>query len=483
MAVAVAAIPVTFRTLGTDRFGLLAIAWVVFAYSTVFALGVARAATKFAAEAIALGDNARLKRVAWNAVVANLILGVCGGIAFAVASPYLATVLNLSPELQPEARSVFWVVALAIPVTLVGTALRGVLEAGYRFGLVNLVTIPASTLIYLFSAAGSTAGLDVEGIVALILISRIAATSAFALFARGVYPGLLSGRPTERAALVELVSFGGWVTVSTITGTTFAYADRIFISVVSSIGAVAQYALPYEIVARLWIIPNAVSAALFPAFSLARGSASPALASLYERALHVLLWLIQPIVVLLVLFGDELLEVWVGPDIAIRGAPILRVLAIGVLVNSLAFVPFSLIQGANRPDLTGKLQGAALLPFLAVSLVSVHILGPLGIALSLTIRLTVEAALLFATAGAVVPVVSSVHTKGSTIAYLLMAAVSLLGGLALQQMAAPLVVRALYALIAVSLALTLGLTKALGASQKMALRRAFRVGAGRISEG
>src|SRR5207247_4202841 len=111
--------------------------------------------------------------------------------------------------------------------------------------------------------ARSTAVLAGDVIVALLMSSRIAAASAFALFARGVYPGLLSGRPTERAALVELVSFGGWVTVSTITGTTFAYADRIFISVVSSIGAVAQYALPYEIVARLWIIPNAVSAALF----------------------------------------------------------------------------------------------------------------------------------------------------------------------------------------------------------------------------
>ena len=468
--------------LGTDRFGLLAIAWVVFAYSTVFDLGVARAATKFAAEAIALGDDSRLKRVAWNAVVANLILGVCGGLGFAVASPYLAGALNLPSELLPEARSVFWIVAAAIPVTLIGTPLRGVLEAGYRFGLVNLVTIPASTLIYLFSAVGSTAGLDVAGIVALILLSRIAATTAFALLAHGAYPTLLSPRPIDRAALGELVSFGGWVTVSTIAGTIFAYADRIFISVVSSIGAVAYYAVPYEIVARLWIVPNAVSAAIFPAFSLARSAASPALASLYERAFHVLLWLIQPIVVLLLLFAGELLELWVGADIALRAAPVLRVLAIGVLVNSVAFVPFSLIQGANRPDLTGKLHGAALLPFLAVSLVFVHILGPLGVAMSLTIRLTVEAVLLFATATTVVPIVSPVHTKGSTIAYVLVAAVILLGAFGLQQAAAPLIVRASYAVVAVSLALTLGVTKALGASQKMALRRALRVGARRISE-
>jgi O-antigen/teichoic acid export membrane protein len=372
-------------------------------------------------------------------------------------------------------------VAASIPVTLVGTPLRGVLEAGYRFGLVNLVTIPASMLIYLFSAVGSTAGLDVAGIVALILVSRIAATTAFVVLSRGVYPGLLSARPTDRAALGELVSFGGWVTVSTIAGTVFAYADRIFISVVSSIGAVVYYAVPYEIVARLWIVPNAVSAALFPAFSLARGSTNPALASLYERALHVLLWLIQPIVVLLFLFGDELLQVWVGSDIAVRGGPVLRILAVGVLVNSVAFVPFSLIQGANRPDLTGKLQGAALLPFLVVGLVFVHVLGPLGIALSMTIRLTVEAALLFATAAAVVPVVSSVHAKSSTIANLSVAAVSLLGGFALQEMAAPLVVRAVYALVAVAIALALGLTKALGASQKIALHRALRVGVSRIS--
>jgi O-antigen/teichoic acid export membrane protein len=324
------------------------------------------------------------------------------------------------------------------------------------------------------------AGLDVAAIVALILVSRAAATTAFGLLAQSAHRGLLSPRPIDRAALAELMSFGGWVTVSSVTGMVFAYADRILISIFRSIGAVTYYAVPYEIVARLWLIPNALVAVLFPAFSVARGSTN--LAPLYERALNALLWALQPLVVLLLLFADELLEVWVGGDVAARSGSILRVLALGVLVNSIAFVPFTLIQGADRPDLTGKLQGAALLPFLIVSLVFVQVLGPLGIALSLTVRLTAEAALLFATAAAVVPVVSRVHAKMSTITTLFIAAVGLIGALALQLAAAPLVVRVLYAFISVSVALALGLTHVLRPGQKRALRRALRVRTGRISQ-
>src|SRR5690606_31513931 len=52
--VAVAAIPAVVRGLGEERFGILAIAWMVIAY--LGELGVGRATTKFVAEALGAGD-------------------------------------------------------------------------------------------------------------------------------------------------------------------------------------------------------------------------------------------------------------------------------------------------------------------------------------------------------------------------------------------------------------------------------------------
>ena len=55
LLVGVAAMPVVTRGLGPARFGVLALAWALLGYVTVFDLGLGRASTKFSAEALGRG--------------------------------------------------------------------------------------------------------------------------------------------------------------------------------------------------------------------------------------------------------------------------------------------------------------------------------------------------------------------------------------------------------------------------------------------
>jgi O-antigen/teichoic acid export membrane protein len=47
LLVAILTIPYVVHGLGTDRFGLLSLAWVVLGYFTIFDLGLGRATTKY----------------------------------------------------------------------------------------------------------------------------------------------------------------------------------------------------------------------------------------------------------------------------------------------------------------------------------------------------------------------------------------------------------------------------------------------------
>ena len=57
---------------------------------------------------------------------------------------------------------------------------------------------------------------------------------------------------------------------------------------------------------------------------------------------------------------------WIGHDFALIAAPVAQILFLGAWVNGLAFVSFTLIQGQGRPDLTGNLHFAEILPFLGI---------------------------------------------------------------------------------------------------------------------
>ena len=50
------------------------------------------------------------------------------------------------------------------------------------------------------------------------------------------------------------------------------------------------------------------------------------------------------------------LRLWLGPEFAQHSFRVLQWLAVGVFINSLAQVPFSLLQGVGRPDITATLH-------------------------------------------------------------------------------------------------------------------------------
>ena len=60
LLVALVSIPILIRGLGTDRFGILTLAWVVIGYFSLFDLGLGRAVTKLVADRLGAGASERV---------------------------------------------------------------------------------------------------------------------------------------------------------------------------------------------------------------------------------------------------------------------------------------------------------------------------------------------------------------------------------------------------------------------------------------
>ena len=91
---------------------------------------------------------------------------------------------------------------------------------------------------------------------------------------------------------------------------------------------------------------------------------------------------IFPVVLVIMAFAPEGLRLWLGPDFARNSGPVLRWLAAGVFVNALAQVPFSMVQGVGRPDISAKLQLAELPFYLLALRLLVNVYGIEGAAMA-----------------------------------------------------------------------------------------------------
>lgn len=396
LLVAVIAIPFIIQGLGTERFGLLAMAWAVLGSLAIFDLGLGRATTKYVAEALGKGDEDQVPQIIWTSVTVQAIIGLLGTLVLFGITPLLVDrALNIPPELTEEAKAMFYILAFGTPVVLVSGSFQGVLEAAQRFDLLNAVKIPSNIAVFLLPLVGVLLGLHLSGIVALILMARFANLIAFVVISQRILPQMRR-IVVSFTFLPRIFAYGGWIMIINIANPILIYLDRFLIGSLISMAAVSYYSAPYEMASRLQIIPASLTLTLFTAFSVLEGiKDKQKLSMLFARSIKFILLVLGPIILLMALFSKEILQIWLGPEFARESAVILQILGVGILINSLAYVPSTLLSGAGRPDIPAKLHLLELPIYAITAWFLIRHWGIEGGATAWTLRVTLDAILLF----------------------------------------------------------------------------------------
>lgn len=192
MVVAVFTIPLLVKGLGTDRFGILTLAWIVIGYFSLFDLGMGRALTKQVAEKLGAGQEQEIPAVTWTALALMLFLGLVGMGVQVALSPWLVhDALKIPPALQRGVLQAFYLLALSIPIVISSAGLRGVLEAHQRFGLVNTVRLSMGVFTFLGPLMVLPFSRDLTHVVVVLVVGQALAWLAYLSFCTRIVPRLL----------------------------------------------------------------------------------------------------------------------------------------------------------------------------------------------------------------------------------------------------------------------------------------------------
>ncbi len=160
--------------------------------------------------------------------------------------------------------------------------------------------------------------------------------------------------------------------------------------------AVAYYIAPHETITRLLVVPASLTATLFPAFSALEGIKDrEKLGILFARSVKYVLVSFGLLALVVALFAKELLQLWLGTDFSAQSTAVLQILVIGALFNSLAQVPSTLLSGGGRPDIPVKIHLLELPFYVALAWAIIPQWGIKGAATAWTLRVIVDAFLMF----------------------------------------------------------------------------------------
>jgi O-antigen/teichoic acid export membrane protein len=397
LVVAIFSMPLLINRLGTDRFGILTIAWMIISYFSLFDLGLGRALTQLVADKLGKEEDEALAHLIWTASLLMLILGFIGSIFTIKISPWLIfSALKIPKHLQHETLHTFYALGISIPFITISSSFVGVLSSFQRFDLINLVKTPLSALIFIIPLIVIPFSNSLFTIVGSLILLRLISLFMYIYFCINIFPALRTKKiKINREELQKLFKFGSWMTISNMISPLMVYLDRFLIGGIISVTAVAYYTTPYEIVTKLWLIPGAFVGVLFPAFSSTYNNGIEKTLKLFKQGVIFIFLSLFPIICIIIFFANDILRLWIGNEFATNSSLVLQLLAIGVFINSLSQVPFSLIQGIGRPDITAKLHLIELPIYLICIWSMLHIYGVAGAAFAWSIRIIIDTIFLF----------------------------------------------------------------------------------------
>jgi O-antigen/teichoic acid export membrane protein len=396
LPVAFFSIPRLIASLGTERFGVLSLAWMVIGYFSLFDLGLGRALTRLVAEKLGAGKHSEIPALIWTGLISMAGLGVTGmllGIPFVTWTVHRG--LQIPQSLQLETQNAFYVLFLSIPLVIASTGLFGILEAFHRFDLTSAVR--SSLGVYTFAAplAGVFITRDLSCIMGILMTGRILAGAVLFFFCIQLVPQLKTRVTFRKDIFLSLLRFGSWMTISNMIGPMMIYLDRFWISAAISVAAVAYYTTPFEVITRLLIIPGAVSGVLYPAFSMSLIQDREHAKALFWKGIRTIFCAVFPVMMIVMFFAGEGLRWWLNAEFEQNSTQVLQWLSVGVLFNSLAQIPFALLQGAGRPDVTAKIHLIELPCYLLALWFFISEMGINGAAMAWCARSLLDAGLLF----------------------------------------------------------------------------------------
>jgi O-antigen/teichoic acid export membrane protein len=376
--------PFIVRTLGDSVYGFWALLLSFVGYASILEMGVQPAVVKLVGQYRAVGQREKLEELITAACLFFVTGGLLAAVAFLLVLPeYVA---RFVPDLQGARHGelIFSAIALDVLLMFLNYVFAGILYGSQKYHAKNLIDIAG----WLANAALLLAFLARHGLLALA-VSK-AATDAVALVAtiiacRQAFPGFRR-RPVARRSFRELMSFGGRIFVSATAGRLASNAQPIIITTWLSAAATAFYAIPFRLVDYARQISWALTSGFMPMFSELHSRRERAmLRAIYLNYSRYLLIVTLPAFIVILVYGEAFIGLWIGPDYAERGRLALYFLAASGLLECLQPLLWRMFIGVGRLNLLVVVSAAGSGLVVISSILLVKPLGIAGVALSVLV--------------------------------------------------------------------------------------------------
>jgi len=395
-----AATPILVGRLGVHLYGIYMLAGVVLSYFSFLDLGLNTASIRFLSHYLAENDEGRIRAAFWSCVVFHWIVGTLGAaVLFFGADSLVGWLLSGQKDLFGMAALALRISAVSLVVSVYLGLATGILRSLGRFGTLMGISMGVGTLQTALSVILVLAGYSLPEILWSNIGCQVLSLISQGWVCMTDLPCLRKPR-FDGKQLGEMVRYGGFVTLSGLTGPVLTNLEKVYLTRLDSVRSLTYYSVPFALVDRLSMIPAAFSSVILPALSYHDGTRSTTREIRYRSTLYVF-YVYALFAAFFTLLGDRFLEAWLGADFSRTSYGVLCILVLGGMINASARPPLAVIQAAGKPELPACFHLLETLFYIPAAYYLTREHGITGAAAVWGLRVALDAVLLHVAAGVV----------------------------------------------------------------------------------
>ena len=373
-------IPYILSKIGVANYGIWAVFLAIIGLTSLSDLGLAGTLTKHVAEYYARKDSMALNRLVDTGLMLYVLIAALLAGALCLASGLLIPLFFRQPLIpRPQIQILWYLFSCIVAINTVSVPFYSIVNGLQRMDLSNILTS-----FTVFSRAVLTVvllmrGLGLEGLVLANLIAPLMTLVCYIWIVHKLVPELnLNPLRGERREVGHIFSFGLQMYLTQIATAVHMQIDKLYLALFTGLAAAGFYNIAGDTAWKIRTIPEMLLSPVMAAASeLDAHGAQEKLRELYFRCHKYMALCGLPAVVFVMVFCRPLVQLWLGPKLAVVAYP-LAVLATIYFFN-LTGGPGYLIyigRGVLRPGVYSAFLGVVL--NLVLSLILVYYLGLSG---------------------------------------------------------------------------------------------------------
>ncbi len=361
--------PFIIRNIGDSHYGLWLVVISVIGYAGLLEMGIQSAVIKLVAEFKASGDDEKVNRTVVTSSVFFLMVGACVTAFSWLVLPHFLDYFVKDPAWIKLGSELVMVLSIDMLIVFQGYVFTGMIYGLQLYFVKNIIDIASSALyaalVYLFLTGGG-------GIFALAVIKTCLDALALVVFyilCRKSHEGFrFSLKYAGLATFRSIMALGGKIFTSATMARIANNADPLIITYFLSTFWASIFSIPKRLLDYMREITWTITTGFMPAFSDLHGRNDvEGIRSIYINYTRYILIATLPMLVMVFVYGETFIGLWISPEYAEKGRTVLYLLGAAFAVEAIQPLLWKLFIGTGDLNSLVKTFSITALAYIVLS--------------------------------------------------------------------------------------------------------------------